>query len=126
MSVLREFFLNNLGLKAISLLLAFLLWVQVASQERVQRTVTLPVELVNMPPQLEVSNDYVKSVEADIRSERGSSALDERALAVVIDLASSGPGTPLLLSCSQTRVARNAYPAGYPGCSSGNSTESRS
>ncbi len=96
MSVLREFFLNNIGLKAISLLLAFLLWVQVASQERVQRTVTLPVELVNMPPQLEISNDYVKTVEADIRSERGSAALDERELAVVIDLISSSPGTEVI------------------------------
>ena len=96
MNVLREFFLNNIGLKAISLLLAFLLWVQVASQERVQRTVTLPVELVNMPPQLEISNDYVKTVEAEIRSGRGSSSLDERELAVVIDLTSSSPGTEVI------------------------------
>ena len=35
MNILREFFFNNIGLKAISLLLALLLWLQVAGQQTV-------------------------------------------------------------------------------------------
>ena len=50
MNILREFLFNNIGLKLISLLLALLLWLQVAGQQTVQRTLSLPVEFVNMAP----------------------------------------------------------------------------
>ena len=97
MKFLRRFFLNNIGLKIISVLLAFLLWVQVASREPVQRTVMLPVELVNMPLQMEILNDYVKTIEVDIRSEFGTAVFDKQELAVVIDLSDSVPGTEVIL-----------------------------
>ena len=97
MKFLRRFFLNNIGLKIISVLLAFLLWVQVASREPVQRTVMLPVELVNMPLQMEILNDYVKTIEVDIRSEFGTAIFDKQELAVVIDLSDSVPGTEVIL-----------------------------
>jgi len=97
MKFLRHFFLNNIGLKIISVLLAFLLWVQVASREPVQRTVMLPVELVNMPLQMEILNDYVKTIEVDIRSEFGTAVFDKQELAVVIDLSDSVPGTQVIL-----------------------------
>ena len=48
MNVLREFLFNNIGLKAISLLLALLLWLQVAGQQTVQQKLDLPVVFVNM------------------------------------------------------------------------------
>lgn len=101
MKFFRHFFLNNIGLKIISVLLAFLLWVQVASREPVQRTVMLPVELVNMPLQMEILNDYVKTIEVDIRSEFGTSAFDRQELAVVIDLSDSVPGTEVILLSDQ-------------------------
>ena len=97
MKFLSRFFLNNIGLKIISILLAFLLWVQVASREPVQRTVMLPVELVNMPLQMEILNDYVKTIEVDIRSEFGTAIFDKQELAVVIDLSDSVPGTEVIL-----------------------------
>jgi YbbR domain-containing protein len=97
MMFFRRFFLNNMGLKIISVLLAFLLWVQVASREPVQHTVMLPVELVNMPLQMEILNDYVKTIEVDIRSEFGTSVFDKQELAVVIDLSDSVPGTEVIL-----------------------------
>lgn len=93
----RHFFLNNIGLKIVSVLLAFLLWVQVASREPVQRTVILPVELVNVPLQMEILNNYVKTIEVDIRSEFGAAVFDKQELAVVIDLSDSVPGTEVIL-----------------------------
>ncbi|MDA2928010.1 CdaR family protein [Acidobacteria bacterium AH-259-G07] len=96
MNILRAFFLKNLGLKVISVLLAFLLWLTITVPEMVQRTLSLPVEFVNMPSQLEISDDYDKEVEVVIRSDRSTSTLDERNLAVVIDLKGAVPGTELI------------------------------
>ena len=96
MNRLREFFVKNLGLKGLALLFAFLLWLQVAGQQTVQRTVTLPVEFVNMPTQLEISNDYEKTVEVAIRSERGATAFNERDMPVVVDLKDAAGGTKVI------------------------------
>lgn len=81
---LRDLFFKNLGLKAISLLLAALLWFQVASQQTVQRTITLPLDIINLPPQYEISNDYPTTIDVEVR--RSSQAADSQMPAVVIDL----------------------------------------
>lgn len=96
MNSLRAFFLKNLGLKSVSLLLAFFLWHQVASQ-RTQRTVQrtvfgVPVEFVNLPPDMEISNDPPRRVDVVLRSDRGSATIDEKQLTAVVDLRSAQPG----------------------------------
>ena len=93
---LRRLFWNNVSLKGLSVLLAFLLWFQLASQQTVQRTISLPVEFVNMPSQLEISNDYPRQVDAVIRSSRGTTKIDERQLAVLVDLNDSVAGTEVV------------------------------
>ena len=122
MKFFRHFFLNNIGLKIISVLLAFLLWVQVASREPVQRTVMLPVELVNMPLQMEILNDYVKTIEVDIRSEFGTSAFDRQELAVVIDLSDSVPGTEVILLSDQNLSMVDAFFESMSGITTTGST----
>ncbi len=92
MNVLREFLFNNIGLKAISLLLALLLWLQVAGQQTVQRTLSLPVEFVNMAPEVEISNDYVRRVDVVLSSRQGTSNFEDGSLTVRIDLRGSIPG----------------------------------
>ena len=82
---LRSLILDNLALKILSLLLAFLLWVQIAGQQRVQRSVAVPVEFINMPVGLEITNDYPREVNVVI-SRPSSLRMDERQLAAVIDL----------------------------------------
>ena len=72
-STVRDFFLSNLPLKAVSLMLAFLLWNQVASLRTAQRTVTVPLVIVNMPENLEISNDYLRQVDVEVRSRGGDS-----------------------------------------------------
>ncbi len=92
MSSLRQFFLKDLGLKGVSLLLAFLLWHQVASQRTVQRTVSVPVEFVNIPNDLIISNDHPRRLEVVLRSDRGSANIEERQLTAAVDLKSAIPG----------------------------------
>ena len=96
MNRLRQFLLKNLGLKGLSLLFAFLLWLQVAGQQTVQRTVTLPVEFVNIPTQLEISNNYEKTVEVAVRSERRATVFDERDMSVVVDLRDASAGIQVI------------------------------
>ncbi|GAB4242793.1 MAG: YbbR-like domain-containing protein [Acidobacteriota bacterium] len=91
----RGLFLENLGLKILSLALAFLLWVQIAGQEMVQRSVAVPVEFINMPPELEITNEYPREVNVVI-SRPSSLRMDERDLAAVIDLGGVEPGTVVI------------------------------
>lgn len=92
MNILREFLFNNIGLKAISLLLALLLWLQVAGQQTVQQKLDLPVVFVNMAPEMEISNDYVRRVDVVLSSRRGTSNFEDGSLTVKIDLRGSTPG----------------------------------
>lgn len=94
MNLLRQFLLKNLGLKVLSLVIAFLLWLQIASRQTIQTTVSVPVEFINMPPQLEIAGDYPQRVDVVIRSERGLSP-DERRMAAVIDLRSADAGVEI-------------------------------
>lgn len=91
MNVLRRLLLENLALKIVAIMLAFLLWMQIAGQQRVQRSVSVPVEFINMPPELEITNDYPKEV-AVVISRPISVRMDERQLAAVIDLSNAEPG----------------------------------
>jgi YbbR domain-containing protein len=91
MNLLRRLLLENLGLKVVSLMLAFLLWMQIAGQQRVQRSVSVPLEFINMPAELEITNDYPKEVNVVI-SRPISVRMDERQLAAVIDLSNAEPG----------------------------------
>jgi len=103
MNILREFLFNNLGLKGISLLLAVFIWSQVAGPA-VQQTLSLPVQFVNMPPETEISNDYVKQVNVDFRS-RASTPFEDRNLAVVIDLRDAPPGAEKSYPLSEDNIS---------------------
>lgn len=96
MKTWSDFFLHNLGLKIVSVLLAFLLWLTFAAPEPVQRMLSLPVEFVNMPSQLEISDEYDKQVEVVILSERSISSIEERELTVLVDLEGVNSGTELI------------------------------
>lgn len=96
MNFLRGFFLNNLELKGISLFLAFLLWLQIAGQPKVQREISIPVEFINMPEQLEISNDYPRQVNVLISSEQSTASLDLRNLSAMVDLSQIEAGSHMI------------------------------
>ena len=87
--------INNLSLKALAVLLAFLLWAQVANQETVQRTAMVPVEFLNIPDGLEISNEYTKQVEVIYRTDRPNN-FDPGQLSVVIDLDRAAPEAAII------------------------------
>ncbi len=107
MKILKDLFVNNIELKVGSLLLAILLWLQIAGQP-VQRTLLLPVEFVNIPLEMEIANDYQKEIEVIIRS-RSTASFDERQLAVVVDLRGVEPGVERSFPLGSESVLNRPY-----------------
>jgi YbbR domain-containing protein len=96
MNRLKAVFLHNLSLKALSLFLAVLLWMQVSGQETVQRIVSVPLVFVNVPPDLEIAGDYETKVDVVIRAERPSTPIQESQFAMIVDLSSAQAGEQVI------------------------------
>ncbi len=94
MNFLRGILLNNLGLKGISLVLAFLLWLQVGSQQNFQRTISVPLEFYNLAADLEITGDYRKEVDVIIRAQRRVESVGR--MSAVIDFENARPGTEII------------------------------
>ena len=89
-------FRHHLGLKFVSIALAALLWVAVAGEQTVERSLRIPLEFTNLPAQLEVVGDAPTLV--DIRVRGSSGALNRIAageLVAVLDLRSARAGQRL-------------------------------
>ena len=107
MKILEDLLVNNIELKVGSLLLAILLWLQIAGQP-VQRTLLLPVEFVNIPVEMEIANDYEREIEVVIRS-RSTASFDERELAIVVDLRGVEPGVERSFPLGSESVLNRPY-----------------
>ena len=85
---------RHLGLKFLAVALAALLWLIVAGDHLVERSLRVPLEYRNIPAELELVGD--PPTEVDVRL-RGSSALlgrlEPRDIIAVLDLASARPGS---------------------------------
>ena len=100
--------LNNSVLKILAVLLAVLLWIQVASQETVQMTVSANVEFLDMPADLEIFNDYPKAVEVLLKTNRPSLLENDR-LSVMVDMQDAAAGTAVIhLNEANIRGERSA------------------
>jgi YbbR domain-containing protein len=89
-------FRHHLGLKVVSIGLAALLWVAVAGEQTVERSLRIPLEFTNLPSQLEVVGDSPTVV--DVRVRGSSGALNRVAageLVAVLDLRSARSGQRL-------------------------------
>ena len=84
------------GLKLLAVLLALLLWLTVAGEHVVERTLRVPLELRNVPDRLEIVGDPPMTVDVRLR---GSSALlgrmDPGDVIAIVDLATARPGSRL-------------------------------
>src|SRR5512138_629976 len=87
---------RHLGLKVLAIALAVLLWLTVAGEHVVERSVRVPLEFRNIPQQLEIVGDPPSSVDVRLR---GSSALLSRLepgeIVAVLDLSAARPGSRL-------------------------------
>ena len=84
---------DNLGLKLVSLVLAFSLWYIVAGERGTEIVVSIPLEFRNLPEGLEVIQESAQQVDVRLR---GSSeflrALSPQAIQAAMDLAEAKPG----------------------------------
>jgi YbbR domain-containing protein len=87
---------RHLGLKVVAVVLATLLWLTVAGEHMVERSMRVPLEFRNLPSQLEIVGDPPSTVDVRLR---GSSAIlsriDPGEVLAGLDLASARPGSRL-------------------------------
>ncbi len=89
-------FRHHVGLKAVSIALAFLLWLVVSGEQTVERSFRIPLEFSNLPSGLEIVGDPPGVVDVRVK---GSSGLVSRIgaadLSAVVDLQGGKSGRRL-------------------------------
>ncbi|MFA7347610.1 MAG: CdaR family protein [Desulfurivibrionaceae bacterium] len=94
---------NNWGLKLISLIFAVLLWYFVVGEDKVDTTVYIPVEIVNLPKELIISNQFKKQLEATVSGPRGLiNSINRQRITRTINLAKATPGTIVIRNEPET------------------------
>ena len=94
---------NNWGLKLISLIFAILLWYFVVGEDKIDTTVYIPVEIVNLPRELVIANQFKKQLEATVSGPRGLiSSLNRQRITRTINLAKAAPGTVVIRNEPET------------------------
>src|SRR5688572_31933807 len=87
---------RHIGLKAVSIALAALIWLIVSGEQIVERALRIPLEFTNLPSQLEIVGDAPDVVDVRVRGSAGSlSRIPAGELVAVIDLKAARPGRRL-------------------------------
>ena len=85
---------KNWILKLVSLALATMLWYFVVGEDQVDINILVPIEILNLPSNLTISNQYKKDIEVTLRGARSMiQELRSRNITRPVDLASAKPGT---------------------------------
>jgi len=85
---------KNWILKAISLCLAMMLWYFVVGEDQVDINIKVPIEILNLPADLTISNQYKKDIDVSVRGPRSMiQELKNRNISRPVDLSSAKPGT---------------------------------
>ncbi len=88
---------KNLGIKILSLAFAIMLWFFVVGEEKAEITISIPVELVNIPSNLVVANDIPSAIDVRVYGPRSLiRAVATQGISRVIDLKGSIPGKLLV------------------------------
>ena len=94
---------NNWGLKLISLLFALLLWYFVVGEDKIDTTIYIPVEIVNLPRELVIANQFKKQLEATVSGPRGLiGSLNRQRITRTINLDKAIPGTIVIRNEPET------------------------
>ena len=85
---------KNWILKVISLILAVMLWYFVVGEDQVDINIKIPIEILNLPSNLTISNQYKKDIEVSVRGPRSIiQELRTRNISRPVDLSSAQTGT---------------------------------
>ncbi len=96
-------------LRGISLILAAILWHFVGGEDTVNKSIMVPVEVINMPRDLVISNQFKKEIEVTISGPRSQIlGIDKGSIRRQVDLAQATPGTLVVKNTNESlRVPRN-------------------
>jgi len=87
---------RHIGLKLLSLALALLLWMAVAGEEIVERGLRVPLELQQLPANVELSGEVPTAIDVRVRGASGAlSRLGPGDVVAVLDLRGARPGRRL-------------------------------
>ncbi|MDH4316787.1 MAG: CdaR family protein [Desulfobulbaceae bacterium] len=90
-------FSKDLLLKGISLGMAVLLWYFVVGEDQVDMNIKVPIEIINLPSNLVISNQFKKDIEVTLRGPRSLiSDLKNRNITIPVDLSDKKAGTAVV------------------------------
>ncbi len=90
-----DFFIKNIGWKLLSLAIAVLLWIAVASEPELATFISIPVEYKNLSAKLEINSEVVESVLLEVRGPSGELRglpQNRPGYAVILDMTAVTPG----------------------------------
>jgi len=67
---MKEFFTQNALLKAVSIVLAIILWMFVVGEERAEVGLSIPLELINLPPHLLITSEVPRDINVRVNGPR--------------------------------------------------------
>jgi hypothetical protein len=96
-------------LKFVSICLAVLLWSFVGGEDIVEKNVMVPVEVINMPKNLIISNKFKKDIAVTVKGPRSLlMEMEKRVITRQIDLSDATPGTKVIaIENESVNVSRN-------------------
>ncbi len=90
-------------LKGLSVCLAVMLWYFVGSDDTVDKTVMIPIEVINLPRDLVISNQFKKEIEVTVSGPRSLILeLSNRAVTRQVDLSSATPGSMVISNANNS------------------------
>ena len=96
---------KNWILKLLSLSLATMLWYFVAGEDQVDINMLVPIEILNLPANLTISNQYKKEIEVRVRGPRSMiQEMRTRNITRPVDLSRAKPGTIVIKKTSALRM----------------------
>lgn len=85
---------ENWMLKLVSLCLAVMLWYFVVGEDQVDINMQVPIEIINLPQNLIISNQYKSEIDVSVRGPRSMiQDIRNRNITRPVDLSSAQPGT---------------------------------
>lgn len=88
---------KNWALKALSFFFAIFLWYFVVGEDKVDMTVRIPVEIINLPHNLVISNQFKKELEVAVSGPRGLiRGISRQDVSRSVDLSKATSGTEVI------------------------------
>ncbi len=93
---------KNWGLKLASFLFALVLWYFVVGVDKVDRTIPIPVEIVNLPENMIITNQFKKRIEIRVKGPLGLiRKLEKSNISHTIDLSDAAPGSRVIKNTAE-------------------------